>query len=108
MAADLSRPPVASMESFSALVRHNNDQVAAFAESEQYAASWRETHCSNAPPLSEQVWYRVPSTKKSLKDHVRSGVAPQVRKELWLRMAGVEDDDSVLFAKAFGQPADGK
>ena len=33
---------------------------------------------------------------------------PNIRKDLWLGVLGVSDSDSILLAKAFGEPDDGK
>jgi hypothetical protein len=46
--------------------------------------------------------------KKKLKSHVRGGVLPNIRKDVWLGVMGVSDADSVLLAKAFGEPDDGE
>lgn len=78
-----------------------------FTESDEYREGWKATHCSNSSPLSPVLWPVVPHTKTSLKEHVRNAVYPAMRRTLWVTMSGVTDDDSVLFAKAFGEPTDG-
>ena len=69
---------------------------------------WRVTQCSSSQPLTPAVWPRLQHNYQSLKLHVRSGVGPSTRKEFWLGQLLVTEDDSVLFAKAFGEPVDGK
>ena len=108
MAAYPARVPVRPNQCFSALVDWRNEKATTFTESEEYRESWKATRCSNSDPLSPAMWPAVPHTKNSLKEHVRNAVFPAVRKNLWVIMSGITDDDSVLFAKAFGEPTDGK
>ncbi len=106
MAAAPSRPAVRVDECFSALVDRSHAEVVGFLDSEEYKQAWITTQCASSAPLSPANWPRVAHSKVSLKAHVRHWVAPSVRKALWQEMASVTVDDSVLFAKAFGEPAD--
>lgn len=106
MAASPHRPAVRVDECFSALVDRSHVHVRGFVDSEEYKQAWIITQCASAAPLSPAYWPRVAHSKVSLKAHVRHWVGPSVRKSLWLEMANVTVDDSVLFAKAFGEPAD--
>lgn len=47
-------------------------------------------------------------TKSSLKSHVRAGVEPQLRRQYWLSMLQVNDEDVILYSRAIGQPDDSK
>lgn len=92
---------------FSGLVDRREERVARFTEGTEYRECWEATRCSSSRPLSPANWPRLSHTKDGVKEHVRNAVGPAVRKTLWLTMAGVMDADSVLFAKAFGEPIDG-
>lgn len=92
---------------FSGLVDRQDKTVGQFTESQEYRDAWQASICSSSSAITVANWLRLSHTKSGLKKHVRSGVSPAVRKELWLKVSEVTDDDSVLFAKAFGEPADG-
>ena len=92
---------------FSGLVDRQDRQVARFTESQEYREAWQATSCSESAAITLANWPRLCRARGDLKEHVRAGVSPAVRKALWLALAEVSDDDSVLFAKAFGEPADG-
>lgn len=65
------------------------------------------TRCASSLPLTPALWPKLQHNFQNLKQHVRSGVGPSTRKEFWLGQLLVTEDDSVLFAKAFGEPVDG-
>ena len=92
---------------FSGLVDRQNKLVARFTESQEYRDAWQATMCSDSAGLTLANWPRLSQARGNIKNHVRAGVSPAVRKALWLLASEVTDDDSVLFAKAFGEPADG-
>ena len=94
---------------FSGLVDRQNKLVAQFIESQDYRDACQASLCSSSSVITVATWSKLSHSKSSstLKNHVRAGVSPAVRRELWLAMSEVTDDDSVLFAKAFGEPADG-
>ena len=92
---------------FSGLVDRQNRSVGQFTESQEYRDAWQASMCSSASGITLANWPKLFGAKAGLKNHVRAGVSPAVRKDLWLKVAEVTDDDSVLFAKSFGEPADG-
>ena len=92
---------------FSGLVDRQDKLVGQFTESQDYRDACQASLCSSASGVTLATWSKLSHSKSALKTHVRAGVSPAVRKELWLAMSEVTDDDSVLFAKAFGEPADG-
>ena len=92
---------------FSGLVDRENRLVGQFTESQDYRDAWQASICSSSPGVTVANWSKLPHSKDGLKSHVRAGVSPAVRKELWMTMSEVTDADSVLFAKTFGEPADG-
>jgi hypothetical protein len=92
---------------FSGLVDRQDRLVGQFTESRPYREAWRAATCSDSSAVTVANWPKLSQSRGSLKHHVRAGVSPAVRKELWLFVSEVSDDDSVLFAKAFGEPADG-
>jgi len=69
---------------------------------------WRVTQCASSHPLTPANWPKLQHSHQSLKQHVRCGVGPAARKEFWLGQLLVTEDDSVMFAKAFGEPTDGE
>ena len=93
---------------FSGLVDRQERLVGGFTESQEYRDAWLATLCSDVSGITLANWVKLSQSKGALKGHVRAGVSPAVRKELWLLVSEVSDDDSVLFAKAFGEPADGR
>ncbi len=102
--------PVYLRQCFSPLVDTKSDEIAAFTESNDYknAKKVAQIMLFSKTPLTSSNWDRVALNREQLKQHVRCGVEPEMRKEMWLRVIGVVDTDSVLFAKAFGEPVDGK
>lgn len=94
-------------ECFSPLVNRSSSQVNNFSEAPEYKSCTRITRASESGELTQATWKRVALNKKKLKGHVRAGVLPNVRRELWLGTLGVSDADSVLLAKTFGEPDDG-
>ena len=92
---------------FSPLVKRSSPHVKNFSEAPEYKSCTRITRASDSSELTPATWKRLSLNKKKLKGHVRAGVVPNVRKELWLGVLGVSDADSVLLAKAFGEPDDG-
>ena len=94
-------------ECFSALVKRSNVHVRTFSESPEYKTCSRITRASDSSELTPATWRRLALNRKKLKNHVRAGVLPTVRKDLWLGVLEVSDADSVLLAKAFGEPDDG-
>lgn len=93
---------------FSGLVDRQNPVVGQFTDSQEYRDAWHAAVCSDASEVTLANWPKLSQSRGNLKNHVRAGVSPAVRKSLWLLVSEVSDDDSVLFAKAFGEPADGK
>lgn len=93
---------------FSGLVDRQNELVGQFTESREYREAWQASKCSSSSGITVANWPRLSQSRGNLKNHVRAGVSPAVRKNLWLSVSEVTDADSVLFAKAFGEPADGK
>ena len=94
-------------ECFSGLVDRQEKNVGQFTDSQDYVQAWQATTCSNSSVITVSTWPKLSHTRHALKSHVRAGVSPAVRKQLWMAVCGVTDTDSVLFAKAFGEPADG-
>ena len=94
-------------DSFSPLVNRTNAHVKSFSEAPEYKSCTRITRSSDSDELTPSNWPKLSLNKKKLKSHVRAGVLPTVRKDLWLGLLGVSDADSVLLAKAFGEPDDG-
>ena len=90
---------------FSALVQKRSTEIANFTETEEYTECWKITRVSTAGPVTKANWGKLGHHK--LKAHVRDAVGPSVRSSLWLSMLVVSDDDSVLFAKDFGEPVNG-
>ncbi|KAL5491003.1 hypothetical protein EMCRGX_G016216 [Ephydatia muelleri] len=88
-----------------ALLRWQDESVGDSITSEEYAEAVRVTKCDSSVPLNPANWAKFPHNKHGLKMHVRSGVSPEVRKELWLDLLGVIEDDLVLFAKAYREPS---
>lgn len=93
---------------FSPLVKRTIAHVKSFSEAPEYKTCKTITRSSDASELNPALWKRLSLNKKKLKGHVRSGVVPTVRKDLWLGVLGVTDADTLLLAKAFGEPDDGK
>ena len=93
---------------FSALVKRSTAQVKGFSEAPEYKSCTRITKISDSSEVTPSNWSRLALNRKKLKGHVRGGVLPNVRKDLWLGVLGVSDADSVLLAKAFGEPDDGE
>lgn len=100
---------VNAVDCFSPLVTRKDAEVARFAESQEYKDSCSATNITlySKTPLTTSNWPRNAQNKQHLKQHVRCGVEPVVRKDFWLGVTGVTETDSVLFAKAFGEPVDG-
>ena len=92
---------------FSGLVDRQVRALGRFTESQDYRDARLATICSESSGITLANWPKLSQSRGSLKNHVRAGVSPAVRKALWLLVSEVSDDDSVLFAKAFGEPADG-
>lgn len=94
---------------FSPLVNRKNEEVERFSESQAYKDASAITHITlySKTPLTLSNWPRNAQNKQNLKQHVRCGVEPVVRKDFWLGITGVVETDSVLFAKAFGEPVEG-
>ena len=59
---------------------------------------------TTSKPLDEDLWKKVRLTKSSLKAHVRAGITPRVRRNYWLAISEVKDEDVVLYSHAIGQP----
>ncbi len=102
--------PLYLRQCFSPLVEAKNAHVAVFTENKDYKDAKKITQIVlfSKTPLNSSNWGRVALNRDQLKQHVRYGVEPDIRKEMWLGVIGVVDTDSVLFAKAFGEPIDGK
>lgn len=92
---------------FSGLVDRQSKLVGEFTDNRDYREAWQATMVSSSHAISLANWPKLSQNKNGLKSHVRAAVSPAVRKQLWLVVSEVSDDDSVLFAKAFGEPADG-
>ena len=92
---------------FSALVKRSSTHVKGFSEAPEYKSCTRITQISDSSEVTPSNWPKLALNKKKLKNHVRGGVLPNIRKDLWLWVLGVSDADSVLLAKAFGEPDDG-
>ena len=92
---------------FSGLVDRQERALGRFTESQDYRDARLATICSESSGITLANWPKLSQSRGSLKNHVRADVSPAVRKALWLLVSEVSDDDSVLFAKAFGEPADG-
>ena len=92
---------------FSGLVDRQERVLGRFTESQDYRDAWEAASISEASAITVANWQKLSQSRGSLKNHVRAGVSPAVRKALWLLVSDVSDDDSVLFAKAFGEPDDG-
>lgn len=93
---------------FSALLRWQDESVGNCITSAEYVEAVRVTKCDSSAPLTPANWAKFPHNKHGLKMHIRSGVLPEVRKELWLDLLGVIEDDLVLFAKAYREPSEGE
>jgi hypothetical protein len=91
-------------ECFSTLVDRHNGLAASFTEQPDYEEVWRLTKFTGSKPLDNKLWRKIRPTKSSLKAHVRSGVAPKIRRDLWLTMTQVKDEDVILYSHAIGQP----
>jgi hypothetical protein len=91
---------------FSGLVDRQERALGRFTESQDYRDARLATICSESSGITLANWPKLSQSRGSLKNHVRADVSPAVRKALWLLVSEVSDDDSVLFAKAFGEPAD--
>ena len=91
---------------FSALVKRSAPQVKGFSEAPEYKSCTRITRTSDSSEVTPFNWSRLALNRKKLKNHVRGGVLPNIRKDMWLGVLGVSDADSVLLAKAFGEPDD--
>ena len=107
MAVGVQRSVVRISECFSPLVERDSPHVHQFSELKEFKECWTATRCSKSSPVSPGNWTSLVLNKKKLKEHTRCGVTPTVRKKIWLETIGVTDDDSVLFAKAFGEPQEG-
>ena len=94
-------------ECFSPLVKRTSTHVQNFSNAEEYKSCRIITRVSDSSELTVATWKRFALNKKKLKGHVRVGVLPNVRKNLWLGVLGVCEGDSLLLAKAFGEPDDG-
>lgn len=92
---------------FSGLVDRQSSAIGQFTDTQEYREAWQASICSNSSGITVANWPKLAHSKGRMKDHVRAGVSPAVRKDLWMLMSEVTDTDSVLFAKAFGEPADG-
>lgn len=92
---------------FSGLVDRQSSAIGQFTDTPEYREAWQASICSNSSGITVANWPKLAHSKGRMKDHVRAGVSPAVRKDLWMLMSEVTDTDSVLFAKAFGEPADG-
>ena len=101
-------PVVKLSDCFSGLVDRQKKLVGEFTDNRDYREAWQATMASNSHAVSLANWSKLSQNRHGLKNHVRAGVSPAVRKQLWLIVSEVSDDDSVLFAKAFGEPADGE
>ena len=108
MAAKPSGQLVKLSDCFSGLVDRQDRLVGKFTEAQEYRDARLSSVCATSHEITVANWPKLSHTKGGLKNHVRAGVSPAVRKLLWLAVSEVTDDDSVLFAKAFGEPADGK
>ena len=97
------------VDCFSPLVDITGSEIAGFVSSQEYKDSQKVTQITTFSkiPLSHANWHKVALNKQQLKQHVRCWVEPSIRKPMWLGVTGVVDTDSVLFAKAFGEPVDG-
>lgn len=97
-------------ECFSPLVDTKNAALPGFTERQDYKEARKIAQITlfSKTPLTPSNWRRAALNRDQLKQHVRYGVEPEMRKEMWLGVIGVVDTDSVLFAKAFGEPVDGK
>lgn len=104
MAVGVERSVVRISECFSPLVQRDSPHVQQFSELAEFKESWIVTRCSKSSPVSPANWSSLVLNRKKLKEHTRCGVSPIVRKKIWLETLQVTDDDSVLFAKAFGEP----
>ena len=59
---------------------------------------------TTSKPLDEDLWKRARLTRSFLKAHVRAGVTPRVRRNYWLAILEVKDEDVVSYSHAIGQP----
>lgn len=107
MAVGYGNGVVQSFECFSTLIDRNGGPAATFLELEEYQKTWRTTKFTAQRPLDEKLWRSLTQTKSSLKLHVRAGVIPKLRRQLWLSALQVRDEDVVLYSKALGQPEQG-
>lgn len=95
-------------DSFSPLVNRKNSEVEKFASSQSYLEASAQTRCSRSKPVTVENCPKLVLNRSKLKTHCRSGVEPVARKRMWLDVVGVQDQDSVLLVKAFGEPSEGE
>ena len=94
-------------DSFSPLVDRSNVSVEKFATSKLYAEAVYQTNCSRSKPVTLENCAKLILNRSKLKKCCRRGVEPTARKRMWLDVIGVQDQDSVLLVKAFGEPLEG-
>ena len=93
---------------FSPLVEWKHPEVKEFSKAQAFAESSMVTQCSRSSPVTQANCGKLMLNKSKLKKHCRNSVQPDARKRLWLDVVGVNDADSVMLVKAFGEPEDGK
>ncbi len=81
--------------------------MVSFTGAQGYHEAIGVTQCSRSKPVMPENYAKLIVNKSRLKQHCRSGVEPTTRKRMWLDVVGVNDADSVLLVKAFGEPKDG-
>ena len=77
---------------FSTLIDRHGGPAATFTEQEEYGRVMKATRFSGSHDLSEKLWHRVNHTKSTLKGHVRKGVRPGVRRQLWRERLEISDE----------------
>ena len=92
---------------FSPLVEWKKPEVARFTSLDNFRKALKITQCSVSKPVTLENCAKLVLNKAKLKQHCRNGVHPAARKRIWLDAVGVNDADSVLLAKAFGEPQEG-
>ena len=91
---------------FSTIVDRHGGPAANFMEQDEYERVMKVTRLSGSHELSEKLWRRISHTKSAMKGHVRKGVRPGVRRDLWREQLEISDELVVQYSKALGEPND--
>lgn len=98
---------MAAKDCFSPLVDWKNPEVIGFIMAEEFREAMAVTQCSRSKPVTVGSCAKLVLNRAKLKQHCRNGVEPAARKRMWLDVVGVNDADSVLLVKTYGEPQEG-